>query len=92
MPGSTYVAESYRYDIFDIGNVEEPNIQKIRIKGRPETRSYISGIRNPFTGQYSVDYASTDEDSTEVHKMDTFGVIIKDPTRVMSLIPDILSA
>ena len=91
MPGSTYVAESYRYDIFDIGNVEEPNIQKIRIKGRPETRSYIPGIRNPFTGQYSVDYASTDEDSTEVHKMDTFGVIIKDPTRVMSLIPDILS-
>ena len=92
MPGSTYVAESYRYDIFDIGNVEEPNIQKIRIKGRPETRSYIPGIRNPFTGQYSVDYASTDEDSTAVHKMDTFGVIIKDPTRVMSLIPDILSA
>ena len=45
MPGSTYVAESYRYDIFDIGNVEEPNIQKIRIKDRPETRSYIPGIR-----------------------------------------------
>ena len=45
MPGSTYVAESYRYDIFDIGNAEEPNIQKIRIKGRPETRSYITGIR-----------------------------------------------
>ena len=64
----------------------------IRIKGRPETRIYIPGFRNPFTGQYSVDYASTDEDSTEVHKMDTFGVIIKDPTRVMSLIPDILSA
>ena len=45
MPGSTYVAESYRYDIFDIGNIEEPNNQKIRIKGRPENRSYIPGIR-----------------------------------------------
>lgn len=90
MPGSTYVAESFRYDIYDIGTMDEPNIQKMRIKGRPETRSYQVGIRNPWTGQYSVEYASTDEDGTTVHKMDTFGVVILDPTRIMSLIPNIL--
>lgn len=91
MPHSTYVAESFRYDIYDIGTAESPNIQKVGIKGRPEVRSIQPGIRDPWTGKYSVDYATTDEDGSTIHKMAWTGVILKDPTRVMSLIPNILS-
>ena len=34
--------------------------------------------------------ASHDEDSATIHKMTTTGVCVLDPTRTMSLIPDIL--
>lgn len=84
------VANSYRYDIFDIGTMDQPNIQKCGIKGRPDLRSYQPGIRNPFTGEWGVQYASTDEDSTTVHKMAWLGVLVLDPSRTMSIIPSIL--
>lgn len=83
-------AFSYRFDIMDMGTTETPNISLCKIKGQPETRSYVQGIRNPFTGQFSVQSAAHDEDSTTVHKMTTFGVCVLDPTRTMSLIPAIL--
>lgn len=83
-------AFSYRYDILDMGDMNEPNVQLCRIKGEPETRSIVSGIRNPFTGQASVEYAANDEDAATIHKFITFGVIVMDPTRTMSLIPSIL--
>lgn len=91
MPNSTYVAESARYDIYDIGTPDEPNIQKVGIKGRPEVRSIVAGIRDPWSGRWSVNGAATDEDGSTIHKMAWTGVIIKDPTRVMSLIPNILT-
>jgi hypothetical protein len=34
------VAMSYRFDIFDIGSMDQPNIFKCRIKGNPEYRGY----------------------------------------------------
>jgi hypothetical protein len=37
-------------------------------------------------------YMSYDEDSAVIHKMSTLGVFILDPTRVMSLVPNILAA
>lgn len=46
---------------------------------------------DPWTGRWSVDSAATDEDGSTIHKMAWTGVIIKDPTRVMSLIPNILT-
>ena len=83
-------AMSYRFDIWYIGTMDQPNIFKCAIKGENEYRGYEWGIRNPFTGQLGNPYMSHDEDSATVHKMATLGVCVLDPTRTMSLIPSIL--
>lgn len=86
-------AMSYRYDIFDIGTMDQPNIFKCAVKGQNgDFTSYEWGLRNPFTGQMGNPYMSHDEDSATIHKMTTTGVCVLDPTRTMSYIPDILTA
>ena len=86
------VAMSYRFDIWYIGATEEaPNIQKAAIKGTPEMTGYEWGFRNPFTGQINNQNMSNSEDSATVHRMATFGTIVYDPTRTMSIIPSILA-
>lgn len=85
------VARSYRYDIFDLGTSQAPNIFKCAIKGKPEYRGFMSGMRNPWTGATSNPYMSYAEDSASIHRMATFGVCVLDPTGTMSLIPSILS-
>ena len=47
---------------------------------------------NPFTGETNNMSAAYDEDSAVMHRKTTLGVCILDPTRTMSLIPDILEA
>lgn len=84
------VAFSYRFDIFYIGSMDQPNIFKCAIKGQTEYRGYQWGLRNPFTGQMGNPYMSYDEDSATFHRMATLGVCVLDPTRTMSLIPSIL--
>lgn len=83
-------ASSYRFDIMDIGSMDQPNIFLCKIKGQDEIRGYEPGLRNPFTGKVNINYMSHDEDSTTIHKMTTFGVCVLDPTRTMSIIPAIL--
>lgn len=84
------VANSYRYDIMDLGDTNEPNIFKCVAKNRPELRGYQWGLRNPYTGQVDNFNMSYDEDSAVIHKMATLGVCVLDPTRTISLIPSIL--
>lgn len=84
------LAMSYRFDIFDIGTMDQPNIFKCQIKGQPEIRGYEPGLVNPFTGEMNIQYMSHDEDSCTIHKKATFGICVLDPTRTMSLIPNIL--
>lgn len=84
------VAMSYRYDIWYIGTMDQPNIFKCKIKGENELRSYQWGLRNPFTGQMGNPYMSFDEDSATIHRMATLGACVLDPTRTMSIIPSIL--
>ena len=83
-------AFSYRYDIMDIGTMDQPNIFKCAISGQPEYRGYQWGIRNPFTGQIGNPYMSYDEDSASIHKMAKLGICVLDPTRTMSIIPSML--
>ena len=84
-------AFSYRYDIMDIGTMDQPNIFKCTVKDEPEYRGYQWGpFRNPFTGEANNPYASFDEDAAVIHKYATFGVCVLDPTRTMSIIPSIL--
>lgn len=83
-------ASSYRFDIMDIGSMNEPNIFMCKIKGQNEIRGYEAGLRNPFTGETQINYMGHDEDSTTIHKMTTLGVCVLDPTRTLSLIPAVL--
>ena len=80
-------ASSYRFDIMDIGSMDQPNIFLCKIKGQDEIRGYEPGLRNPFTGEVNINYMSHDEDSTTIHKMTTFGVCVLDPTRTMCIVP-----
>ena len=85
-------AFSYRYDIMDIGTMDQPNIFKCTIKGETELRGYQWGLRNPFTGQMGNPNMSWDEDSAVIHKMARLGICVLDPTRTLSLIPAVLAA
>ena len=89
-PGTQAPAFSARFDIFDIGTMDQPNIFKCKIKGDNECRSYEWGLRNPFTGQMGNPYMSHDEDSATIHKFARLGVCVLDPTRTMSIIPNVL--
>lgn len=83
------VAESYRYDILYIGSMEEPNIQKVKVKGDDELRGYKGGIRDPFTGRKG-GVMQHMEDSATISVMWRSGAFVKDPYRTASLIPAIL--
>lgn len=80
-------AMSSRFDIFDIGTMDQPNIFKVAAKNRPEARGYEWGLRNPFNGNYGNDHMSYAEDSATVHIMTTTGICVLDGTRTVSLIP-----
>jgi len=88
------VAESYRYDIMDIGTIEgEPNIQKAMVTGNEEVRGWEAGLRNPFTGAPNTDLMANSVDGSTYHRA-CFGIgaIVRDPSRTASLIPSILAA
>ena len=84
------VAESYRYDILFMGSTEEPNIQKIAIKGMEDIRDYQAGFRNPFTGEVGGGNMGRMEDSATLTGYCMLGAMVKDPSRTASLVPTIL--
>tara|TARA_R110000851_G_scaffold296262_3_gene451356 strand:+ start:5640 stop:7148 length:1509 start_codon:yes stop_codon:yes gene_type:complete len=84
------VAESYRYDILYIGSMEEPNIQKIKVRGNDELRGYMAGIRDPFSGRRG-GIMQTMEDSATMTGMCGTGSMVKDASRTAALKPAILS-
>jgi hypothetical protein len=86
------VAESYRYDIFDIGTIDgEPNIQKAMVKGMEEIRGWESGLRNPFTGAPNTSEMSNSVDGATYHRACVLGAFVRDPSRTASYIPNILA-
>jgi hypothetical protein len=91
IPGKSGVAESYRYDIFYMGTTENPNIQKVAVKGMEEIRGYQWGFRNPFTGAVNNGNMGTLEDSGTITKFCQLGVVCYDPSRTASIIPYVLA-
>lgn len=83
------VAESYRYDIYFIGNKEEPNIYKVELE-RGDDWGYESGFRNPFTGERQIQNMSHSEDSATYTRYGCFGAAICDTRRTIAMIPSIL--
>jgi hypothetical protein len=84
-------AESYRYDIMYVGSMDQPNIQKCKVRGQEDMRGYMFGMRDPFTGRVNNMNMSYDEDSAVCHGQWTGGVFILDPTRTVSIIPAVLA-
>lgn len=83
------VAESYRYDIYYLGNASEPNIYKVEL-ARGDDWGYESGFRNPFTGERNIMNMSHSEDSATYTRYGSFGAAIVDTGRTVSMIPSIL--
>ena len=81
------VAESYRYDIFFLGNAAEPNIYKVDVAGG-DTWGYLAGTRNPFTGERSNMAMGTKVDGATYTRQGSFGSAIVDPYRTISMIPE----
>lgn len=85
------LAYSHRMDIMDLGPKENRNIFKVTSKANPEVRGYQAGpFGNPFLGTMGNNNASYDEDSAVAHKKATVGMCVLDPTRTMSIIPNVL--
>lgn len=88
-------AESYRYDIFDIGTVQGlPNMQKAYVRGSEYIRGVEEGLRSPWSADSGTNYnkMANRKDAWTVTLFCQFGVILRDAERTMSLIPYVLSA
>jgi hypothetical protein len=85
------VAESYRYDIMDIGTTNgEPNVQKFYVKDSENIWGYMTGMRDPFSPTGAMTVMSHRTDGYMITRACQFGVAVFDPSRTKSLIPNIL--
>jgi hypothetical protein len=85
-------AESYRYDILDVGTTNgDANICKVAQQGMNDITGYIPGLRDPFQlGGKAPKIMAIPTDAYQLHKMAICGVMIKNPTSCLQLIPSIL--
>ena len=83
------VAESYRYDILYMGSEDQPNIQKV-MHNNSEHFGYKAGFRNPWTGEANNQHMGHMEDSAIYTKYGSFAVVVLDPSRTASMVPDLL--
>lgn len=85
------VAESYRYDIFDIGKTDGvPNVQKMYVKGSENIWAYTPGFRSPYDAEGAMSIAANGIDGWKVMRGCQVGIAVYDPSRTKSLIPNIL--
>jgi hypothetical protein len=83
------VAESFRYDIYFIGDTSEPNIYKVELT-RGDDWGYESGFRNPITGERQIMNMSHAEDSATYTRYGSFSAAIVDPGKVVTYLPNVL--
>jgi len=83
------VAESYRMDIFYMGNREKPNIKRLGIK-MGDIRGYLAGFRNPWTGEQNNGHMGTMEDGSTYTRYTGLGAVIIDPSRTAVILPSVL--
>jgi hypothetical protein len=86
------VAESYRYDILDVGTSDgEPNIRKVYVKGSEDGMGYEPGLRHPFSRGGERNIMANSTDGYTMHRWAICGAMVKDPSRTATLIPSILA-
>lgn len=87
-------AESHRFTIMDFGNRTEPNIVRVRIKGRKAQYGYEPGLRTPWDVDGTMGrpkMITSGFDGFTMHHMDWEGAAVLDPTRVIEFIPNVLA-
>lgn len=85
------VAESHRFDLFDLGTVSgEPNVSKVVPKGMEYIMGIEPGLRNPLSATGESNVMSTAVDGWKEHRACYISGMIADPSKTASLIPDIL--
>jgi hypothetical protein len=86
------VAESYRYDILDVGTTDgEPNIRKVYVKGQEDFMGYEPGLRHPFSRGGERNIMANATDGYTIHRGSICGAMVKDPSRTATLLPNILA-
>jgi hypothetical protein len=86
------VAESYRYDILDVGTSDgEPNIRKVYVKGSEDGMGYEPGLRHPFSRGGERNIMANSTDGYTMHRWAICGAMVKDPSRTATLIPSVLA-
>lgn len=85
------LAESRRMDILNVSQIDgEPNIRKVFLKGEDEFMGFEPGMRDPFQANSPRRVQANAKDAYKMHRMLVCGAMIKDPTKTMSFIPNIL--
>jgi hypothetical protein len=85
------VAESHRFDIFDLGTQGgEANIQKVTVDGSEYIMGIEPGLRNPLSADGKRNIMSTAKDGWKEHRACYISGMVIDPTKTAALIPDIL--
>lgn len=85
------LAESYRYDILDVGTSDgEANIRKVALKGQEDIMGYVPGLRHPYKLDGSRNIMADPTDGYTLHRAAVLGAMVKDPTRTAALIPSVL--
>ena len=86
------VAESYRYDILDVGTSDgEPNIRKVYVRDQEDIWGYEAGFRHPFARNGEKSMMSNPTDGYTCHRGTICGAMVKDPSRTATLIPSMLA-
>lgn len=80
------VAESYRMDIFYMGNENTPNIVRLGTK-TGDLRGYLSGFRNAWTGEINNMHQGTMEDSATYTRYVSLGACVIDSSKTATVLP-----
>lgn len=91
MPGKAGLAESYVYDILNMGTSDgKANIQKVYLKQNGDVRGFEPGLRDPLSIGKPNRIMSNPVDGWTEHRAFTGGAIIHDPTRTATYKPNVL--
>src|SRR3990167_2285111 len=86
-------AESYVYDILDMGKNKDgnSNVRKVYVKNSNDIMGFEPGLRNPFTSDLKMNVMSSSVDGYKTHRASMCGAIVYDPTRTATVKPSILN-
>ena len=86
------VAQSYVYDILNVGRVGgEDNIQLMYQAGMEDIMGFVPGLRDPYQPTNENRIMGNGVDGYTIHRAFIAGVMVKDPTRCARIKPNILA-